>query len=208
MKKSLLLLFIAVLLFFCTACGNAEQSQSDQQNPTQSDTTPMTGEVENNTYTNDYLGLSFTAPDSFTFFGKDALASLVGADPELSVKEIADTNGAAYALMAVDHTKEASVTLVYENLNVTTGSTLSAQEYADSIIKQGLNQTDNSILQEETEIKLGEHTYYKIRILINDPNKPLFKTHYLRLVDNYMVQITTSVPTGFTTSFDFDSMFK
>jgi len=211
MKKFLVLLLITAMLLL-TACSKTDNTHehsedSAQTQATHPDDSLMAGEVIGKTYKNDYLGLSFTAPDPWTFFGKDALASFIGADSQLSVKETADTLGAAYAMMAVDHTKEASVTLVYENLNITAGNTLSAQEYIEGVIKQGISQTSDSALQEESDFTIGEQSYIKVIVSVNDLNKPLTKIHYLRAVDNYMVHITASVPTAFLSEFDFDSMF-
>lgn len=219
MKKILALLFVAVLVISFGGCAKSNDthnhSHSDTETATQNRQNTNTSENDGfgstaieNSYANTYLELSFEAPDPWYFFDKEALANFTGADPGLSAKEVADTLGAAYDMMAVENTKEASVSLVFENLIITAGSTLTAKEYVDSVIKQGLAQAAESTLESESEVTLGKHSYIKVVITISDTNKPMVQTHYLRAIDDYMVHITTSIPLSNCAEIDFESMFK
>ena len=166
------------------------------------------GTTNENTYTNVYLGLTFTKPDSWSFFPKDALAGLTGAGVTVSVADAADSLGAAYDMMAVDYTTNSSVSLVFENLEVTAGSTMSAKDYVDNVIKTALETTPDSTLTEETEITIGESTYLKVTITNQSQNTTMVKTHYLRCVDKYMIHITATAPENVAATTDFDSMFS
>lgn len=220
MKKLLILVSLIALVFSCTGCGKSEDTHNHSnestqpptntatRNPNDKDESGMAGSNEGNTYTNTYLDLTFKAPDNWVFLDNSALSSLTGADTALSVKEAVDTLGASYAMMAIESSTEASVSIVYENLLITSGSLLTAQEYADSIIKQGVNQTSQSDLSGEGKLVIGENEYVKVVITTKDPNKPMLQTHYLRAIEDYMVHITTSIPASSAEAVNFVSMFE
>lgn len=210
MKKLFTLLLIISTLLFCTGCNkpsdsnNANADNSPQLNPN----TSMEGVLQDNVYTNYYLNLKFEASESWVFFDRETLAGRTGADPQQSIKENADTDGAAYAMMAVNAPKNASVSLVYENLKITAGETLTAEEYIDSVIIPGLDLESQSFLDDITAISFGGNTYSRVSIVTENLNSTMIQTHYLRSIDDYMVHITATVPQQNESEFDFDSMFS
>ena len=141
------------------------------------------------------------------FFPKDALAGLNGANEFLSVAENANTIGAAYDMMAVDPTSNTSVSLVFENMEITAGADYTAQEYLDTVIKAGLEQTPDSTLSKEETVTLGGNSYIKVTIITSGQNTSMTQVHYLRDIDVYMVHITAKAPTSQAADTDFDAMF-
>ena len=230
MKKIFLIFLSLLVLLHAAGCSASTQLNHSDRDHTQSQDSPASttagtpsdnantdegvttfaieGETADNTYTNAHLGLTFTKPDSWAFFPKDALAGLTGADTTLSVAENANTNGAAYDMMALDPTKNTSVSLVFENLEITAGGKLSAQEYLDTVIKAGLQQTPESELTEEATITIGGNSYVKATIQTSDHNTPMTQIHYLRDMDVYMVHITATVPSSNVADVDFDAMLS
>ena len=209
MKRIIALLFAATLIFSCAACNSS--SDTEETKSSDNNTEPavsIAGTTTDKAYTNDFADLTFKLPESWTFFDNAALASLSGADEELSVKEIADTKGAAYDMMALNPLLDASVSLVYENVTITSGKALTAREYLDNVVRPAVEQTSQSSLVEVFTVSFGGNDYIKYTIEIADLNNPLFQTHYIRDIDNYIVHITATIPQKRVDEVNFDSMFS
>ena len=216
MKK--LVSMMLILLVFCSFGGCAQKTNTnDGHNRSSADevttvdesvvTYNLSGEAKGDTYKNEYLGITFTKPKAWAYFPEDALVGLTGGNTELSVAENANTYGAAYDMMAVDYTTDTSVSIVFENLEVTSNSAFSAEEYLEDVIKVGVRQVEESTIAEETTVEIGGETYVKVVINTEDNNTPLTMIHYLRCVDVYMIHITATVPTDKADTVDFDAMF-
>lgn len=211
--KQILLLFLSLLVVF-TAVGCQSDKESihnhkhdnisdNVHNLNSSDTVPHTGNsdsipntargvVEGNTYTNNYISLKFTKPESWVYLDKEAVRN----------------NGDNYDMMVVNHTVGAGVFLAFEDLRITAGTVMTAKEYVENVIKAGISNTPYSTLTDQTELTIRGNTYTKVTISIEDPNTPITKYLYLREVDGFMVQLTASIPTAKSSEVDFDSMLS
>ncbi|MBE6737322.1 MAG: hypothetical protein E7566_01525 [Ruminococcaceae bacterium] len=204
MKKFLSLLFS--LLIIISLAGCSKQPKTDKENHehetnyvtnSNGDTTTPgeiweKGAIDGNVYTNSFLNLTFTKPNSWEFL------------PEEAVK----IQGDEYDMMVVDHKTNGSVYLAFENVKATSGAAMTAKEYVSRVLQAALEYSPYSTFMDQTEVKIGGNTYIKVTIVVQDQNDPLTKYVYLRSVGDYMAQIYATIPTANADAVDFDSMLS
>ncbi len=188
------------------------QSIAENSDPTDPRVIPLNdtlerGTTEGNIYTSTTLGLTFEKPSKWVFAEEADLAYysglLSGGFGDFAAT--ASENPAVYD-MYVNHKESGStVSICYENLLITVGDTLSAEEYAD-IIKNAISENPDSTVTEEGEITLGGRNYSKLIIKTKSESESTLRTYYLTKVGNYMATIIATLPEG--SSIDIDSMFR
>lgn len=157
------------------------------------------GAYSENKYINNILNLSFTLPTGWMFYEDADLCSLSGISPDAyaDFETAAKNNPAVYDMYAIYNAGEASVSLCYENLLLTTGSLLSEKEYLDVITSAVSGAGVSEIVNNGTINFCGE-TYESATITSGDGAIKTQKTYYLKAADNYMITLiittTPSVP--------------
>lgn len=146
------------------------------------------GTFSSDKYKNTTLNLSFTLPSGWTFYSDKELCTLSGLSTEdlSDFTNIAENNPAVYDMYAIHKESGASVSLCYENLLYTTGSTLTAKEYLE-FIKAAVQGANISQIEDHGTVDFCSGSYEKATITSGSANTR--QTHYLKAYNQYMVTI-------------------
>ena len=227
MKKLLAIIIAGLLILFCSACGDKAETPADtdhthshthaseeittapETNPT---TTPATqpqntftvlekGITTPTEYINYSLNLTFDLPDNWTFYPDTELCSLSGLSYEAfsDFDTAIESNPVVYDMYAVYKEQESSVSICFENLELTTGSALTAREYLD-FLKNAVEGAGVSQIEDNGTVDFCSGTYESATIISGYDEVKTRKTYFLAEVDNYMVTIIITSKSEITES--------
>ncbi len=146
------------------------------------------GKIANNSYTNDYIGLSLSLPSEWRFRTEKELVTLMNVTDEVFDKKFEHPK---YDFVAFREKSSELISLCY-----TTGNYNNTTEYylissLDDIVKEytelGLKVTTSPI----DDVKLGKRIYKHADIMITNAssNSLACQSAYLTLIDNSLVTI-------------------
>lgn len=227
MKKLLSIITVVFLVLSCTACGNNTEAPSDadhdhphthasEEVTTTPSTAPVTepathsqntftglerGITTNTEYKNSSLNLTFDLPDGWAFYPDTELCSLCGLTYEAfsDFETAIENNPAVYDMYAVYKEKDASVSICFENLLLTTGSPMSAREYLD-ILTNAVEGAGVSEIEDNGSVDFCSGVYESATIISGYDDVKSRKTYFLTAVDNYMVTIIITTKSEITES--------
>ena len=156
MKKVLSLLLVLVLLFTLMGCDLFSQRELTR------------GTIEENTYTNTFLGFSFTKPQMWKYSSDEEIAAMVNLGAEAvcgeNFKETLEKSDSLCDMMAVDPMTSSSISVGYDNLKRNFTASMTVEEYVETVKKQYENVEDVEATFSEvlTEVKLGEITFTRV----------------------------------------------
>lgn len=183
----------------------SQESEVDPTSPEITTETPITpdstqdrvtrGSISGDTYKNSILNLSFTLPSGWIFYSDKELCSLSGlsVDNLSHFTDIAESNPAVYDMYAIHKESGASVSLCYENLLYTTGSTLTAKEYLE-VIKAAVSGAGVSQIEDHGTVNLCSGSYESATITSGASSNQ--QTHFLKAYNQYMVTIIVTSPSA------------
>ncbi|MEL7604241.1 MAG: hypothetical protein AAGU77_13880 [Bacillota bacterium] len=159
------------------------------------------GVIAQGVYTSDYAGLSFTAPEGWTFTTDEELADLMDmsadamSDAGMEFSEDALKKQVLYDMQAKDPYTGANVLLLYENLALTGNTGISETKYLETTIKQ-LKDADvyAYAFGEITETQLCGQTYQMVQADMTDYGMTQY--YYARKVGKYMLCTIISLPSA------------
>ena len=183
--KKILCALLAVLMMMSIVGCSTESAKFDP------------GKVVGNVYTSEYAGLTFTAPEGWTFSSDEEIADLMGISMELvtdneAAQKIAELT-TVYGMMAKSADQLNNVQVVFENTSLT-GSKLSAEDYVELVASQlDTVYADFGATFEASDvetIKIGTNDYSYIDISVDMGDGLVLEQGYAcRKIDKYMASI-------------------
>ncbi|MDO5123881.1 MAG: hypothetical protein Q4D44_04360 [Eubacteriales bacterium] len=214
MKRFIAIVMAAMLILSFSGCsivkdfkeGFAEGFEDGLKSTIQQSGKGYThGVVEGNVYTSEMTGLTFTAPDGWSFRTDEELMELMDGVYDEEVED-AFTNAAAKMntvteMMAIDDNSGTNVIIVYENLLLTGNSGISEEEYFELAKTYGSFE-GLAIFDELESVTLsGKDCKY---VQIN--NEGITQYYYMMALEDYMC-IIVATNAGDTTRSEIESMF-
>lgn len=153
------------------------------------------GTLEGDTYTNEYLGYSFTLPDGWTFATKEELNSYMDAgseflnDDQKAAAEYAKL-ATIYDMMATSDMGE-NITVMLDNLKLYVGGTATKPEAYVNNLKEQLAVVEADGLSYEVSDSYTVNALGKDWIVLSAEivGRGAYQTYSVCRVDNYMVGV-------------------
>ncbi len=193
MKKIFALILVLVLTVSLAGCGKEEPINKSLSK----------GVIDGNVYTNEYIGLTFTKPDSWIYSTDEEISEIMGATYDLvdsSDYEAAVSNlVSVFDMMARDPETGNNANIVFENLSLSSSEDITVDEYIE-ISKANLTEAlaDFSFTFDNTEtVTLGGVEFTKLKCnatYMGVMNMNQFM--YCTKLGKYMVVISVTIVDG------------
>ncbi len=200
MKRFLLLLLTICMLGTMTGCGSKEKKVTR-------------GTIDGDVYTSEFLGLSFTKPESWVYSTDEEIAQVmnVGADvlDQSEFEKKAAELTTIYDMMVKDLNWGNNISVAFENLKMSQASNITVDQYIDQVTAMMKEQASmmNYEFADATEVKLGDQTFSKVAGTGSYSGVTFQQNFYLRKEGVYMVLITITAFDG-TDMSEYEAMFK
>ena len=133
------------------------ESSEDEESTGEDTFAYAVGSWDGNTFKNETTGITFQCPEGWTIYSNEELAQNLGIDAALFTEEGADAlaSAAVFAdFMVIDTTTGNNISLMYENLDVTSPlAAVSLEEYADIVYAQATASSDATYTEGEKETR-------------------------------------------------------
>lgn len=150
------------------------------------------GTISGNTYTADYLDLSFTKPDAWQFVSDSELAQLGEMDESVmnsDVAEYLENNLIFYEMMARTTAGNKNVIIAYESLTATDSEDATVDEYFDGV-KLGMDATGLGYQYSEVKKeKLGNETFHSMLASMNYSGFSVYQKLFVVMKDKVAATI-------------------
>lgn len=172
-----------------TAMTTTVEPETTTTEPTEAETVDITpspqlpdvGSWEGTTYHNEFAQLTFNLPSDWESTPPEDIPEKIG----ISEEQLKAQPSASFAMLAINPTNYAAVTLSFENLGmVFGGSKITVEDYSD-ILKSVVSQSHDYKFEDLYEKELGGNIYTVLEC--NLPEYGLGLHYYLRKVDNIIV---------------------
>lgn len=224
MKRAISLL-LAALLLALTACGSGgtedtggtvqpgvtdnaaagqvqpgTPEQEEQEEPEDADESAFApGSVSGGVYTNEFAGIGCTLDDSWVFYTREQMAELNGvlADGADSEDTRAMLSGESDSLdmYAVSTDGLMTINVVFQNLGLLSGATVSVQEYVE-LAAEKLTETLTGYGYKNVEVQVsaadfaGQKSCPAITVVIDRDGTPLYEQIMCLKAENYIYCVT------------------
>ncbi len=204
MKKILCALLAVLMLLSVCGCQTASGPAFS------------TGKVDGNVYTNEFAGLTFTAPEGWTFSTEEELAELMNVSLDLVAneneyaKKIAELS-TVYGMMANSADGATNVQVMFENVAITGNRNISAEDYVSTV--SGMLESTYAdmgatcTINDASSIKIGENEYVYLTVDVEYLGVSMQQAYACRKVDKYMANIVITAA-GDLTADDVVAMFS
>ncbi len=150
------------------------------------------GMISGNTYTADYLDLSFTKPEAWQFVSDSELAQLGEMDESVmnsDVAEYLENNLIFYEMMARTTAGNKNVIIAYESLTATDSEDATVEEYFDGV-KLGMDATGLGYQYSEVKKeKLGNETFHSMLASMNYSGFSVYQKLFVVMKDKVAATI-------------------
>lgn len=171
------------------------------------------GTVTGNVYHSDFAELTFTKPDDWTFATDEEIAKMLGVG--LDIMKDGDSLGSSDLASTIDFQAVSpigsSVTLTIEKQPALATTLNDIDDYVGEFKKTMLEQLDGAYTYkfgETSDVVLGGNTYKRIDGSIMLSGLVIKQAIYLRIVGNYLVNITMTQSTGDTELSEMEAMIS
>lgn len=171
------------------------------------------GTVTGNVYHSDFAELTFTKPDDWTFATDEEIANMLGVG--LDIMKDGDSLGSSDLASTIDFQAVSpigsSVTLTIEKQPALATTLNDIDDYVGEFKKTMLEQLDGAYTYkfgETSDVVLGGNTYKRIDGSIMLSGLVIKQAIYLRIVGNYLVNITMTQSTGDTELSEMEAMIS
>ena len=201
MKKAITLSLVFLLLFSLVGCDMLSQRELTR------------GTIEENTYTNTFLGFSFTKPQMWEYSSDEEIAAMVNLGAEAvygdNFKETLEKSESLCDMMAVDPLTSSNISVGYDNLKKTFTTSMTVEEYVETVKKQyeSVEGVEASFSEELVEVRLGKVTFTRVFCTLAMYGVEMEQAYYLYKTDGYMVFIVVTLTGGYTVS-QIEAMFN
>lgn len=219
MKKIISLLLILVMMVSLVGCFSDDSDDDFDDKPLR--TTANTakkgitrGEISRQVYTNDCMGLTFTAPKTWVYSTDEEVADLMGFALDVYLTDqkfqaALDSHASIYDMMVVDKVTNSNVMVGYENLRMSMSSNITEEQYIEIMKSQvgsvsGMTMTFSDKIE---KVKLGETEFTKVVCKTKSYGVTLTQVFYVHKMDGYMGFVIVSINSGYSIS-DIEAMFK
>ena len=204
MKKILAMLLVIASLFSFAACGIIGGTKVELTR----------GTLDENVYTNDVLGFTFTKPSSWVYSTDEEIADAMNLGIDLLGKDkfqaSLESAASLFDMMAVDRVSGTNLSVGYENLKNTHSSNISVERYIEALEQQlkGVTTMTVEFPDEYDEVTLGEVEFTRVVCTTTMYSVEMQQIYYLHKIDKYMVFITVTIPSSAPyTMADVEDMF-
>lgn len=214
MKRFIAIIMAAMLILSFSGCsivkdfkeGFAEGLEDGLKSTVQQSGNGYThGEIDGNVYTSEMSGLTFTAPDGWSFYSDEELMELmdesIESGSESSFESAATKMITVNEMMAIDDNSGSNVIIIYENLLLTGNSGISEEEYFELAKTNGAFDGTDIFGDLEPATLSGKDCKY-----VEVSNEGITQYYYMMALEDYMC-IVVATNAGDTTRSEMESMF-
>ena len=162
------------------------------------------GNVSGNKYTNEFLGFTFTAPDSWVYSTDEEIAAAMNLGMENfldeNYKKALENNPSIYDMMVVDSVTRSNITVAYENLEKSFASNITVDQYI-SALKTQLNSVSSikyTFTDKTEKVSLGETEFTRSVCEATAYGVSMTQAYYLYKIDGYMAVVIVTIQGGVT----------
>lgn len=204
MKKFVSLSLILLLVFSLAGCETTNQMK-DRLN-----SRIPRGTINGNVYTSEFTGITFTKPDKWSYLSDEKISEYMGISIESLDANYFEKQEMHYSniidMIAVDNGVGVSVSIGYENLSLTTGRSLSEEEYISATIEY-LETLSDTIVGETESVTISGEEYLKVSFITDTNNVEIETSYCVRLIGDIMTIVNISSPLGIVDR-NVDAMFS
>lgn len=171
------------------------------------------GNVSGNKYTNEFLGFTFTAPDSWVYSTDEEIAAAMNLGMENfldeNYKKALENNPSIYDMMVVDSVTRSNITVAYENLEKSFASNITVDQYI-SALKTQLNSVSSikyTFTDKTEKVSLGETEFTRSVCEATAYGVKMTQAYYLYKIDGYMAVVIVTIQ-GEVTLADVEACFS
>jgi len=193
--KRCIILFVSLLLILLCSCGEAEKPQPSPLPTPTPEPEFVPGSIDGSSYTNDFLSLSFEAPEGWVFASDEEFSLLLGSGTEQLQSDIQlfapDISSTYYEFYAYGIDGE-SIIMTVEALSAHDGGKLlSVKDYIDTLSSRysELNTVKYNV-GKSYEHSIAGHSCYVLPLGIEEDG--VFQRNCAFRSGAYMVTITIS----------------
>ncbi len=213
MKKIVVLLLSALVLFSFTSCNLVESVERAVVDVVKENGTEITrGTVEGNVYTSQFSGITVTAPENWEYMSEDELTALTNesvdaVDASSIVKSLAEL-AIGFDMVVQDPEYGTNIMIMYENYSVI-GETSSVEERVGDIKDEISEESGGNyeMLTDET-VTLGGESYRKLEFRYESEGIALGQAYYVRMIEDVVLSVVATYADGFATSSEIEAMFS
>ena len=211
MKKILALALALIMALLLISC-NFDFNKGVQPDNGKKEAELSRGTIEGDVYTSEYLGVSFTKPESWIYSTDEEIAAAMnlGVDAffDENFKNALENNPSIYDMMVVDSITRSNINIGFENLSKTFSTNITVEQYVQSIKKQLSNASGVTVTFPETfeTVKLGKTEFTKVVCTVTVQGISMEQVYYLNKADKYMRFIIVTIPRGYTSE-QIEAMF-
>lgn len=212
MKKFLALTLAVLMTLLFVSCASVP-SNKDEHDDSQKTPELSRGIIEGDVYTSEYLGITFTKPESWVYSTDEEIAAAMnlGADMFLgeNFKNALENNPSIYDMMVVDIITRSNINVGFENLSKTFATNITVEQYVQALKTQLANVTGVTVAFPESleTVKLGKTEFTKVDCTISVQGTSMKQVYYLKKADKFMCFIIVTVPSGYTVE-QIEAMFS
>lgn len=197
MKKIISCALILAIAISVVGCDLSNLAPSDKAELSR-------GNVSGNKYTNEFLGFTFTAPDSWVYSTDEEIAAAMNLGMENfldeNYKKALENNPSVYDMMVVDSVTRSNITVAYENLEKSFASNITVDQYI-SALKTQLNSVSSikyTFTDKTEKVSLGETEFTRSVCEATAYGVSMTQAYYLYKIDGYMAVVIVTIQGGVT----------
>ena len=204
--KKLFSIMLAVLMLAAVFTGCASS------NPPDDEPTLSRGKIDGAVYTSEFLGFSFTRPETWVYSSDEEMAAAMNLGAELAnmdIEKALEQSGSLYDMMVVDTVTRSNINITIDNLTKTFASSITVDQYIASV-KQSMSNISAMKVEfndETSTVKLGKYDYTRVVCNVSANGVNMTQVYYVRKVDKYMCNVIVTLVSGYSIA-DIEAMFK
>ncbi|MBE6646376.1 MAG: hypothetical protein E7611_01890 [Ruminococcaceae bacterium] len=192
---------------------NKTEENKTEENKTEEKVEISRGKIKGDVYTNEFLGIEFTKPDSWVYATDEEIAEKINVAVDWLLgeqfKEALENNPLVYDMLVVDQRTGSSVSVGYENLSKTLSTNITVEQYVEAFKEQlaGLSTWTVNFSKNLEKAKLGNTEFTKFSFIVTVQDVSMKQVYYLKKIDGYMCFIIICITRGQTIE-QIEAMFK
>lgn len=198
MKRIFALVVVLVMTFSLVGCAEAAKDALNRD--------LSRGTVDGNTYSSEFLGISFVKPDSWVYSTDEEINEMMGVSNDITNRTDYEAAVAdlltVFDMMVIDYNSGNNVNVVFENLSLSNSTDITEDEYIE-ITKTNLQAVaDLSYTFADVEtVSLGGVEFKRLTCDVSYMELVSMKqVMYMKKIDNYMALISFTIVDGTDTS--------
>lgn len=183
-RNRIFALLLAVLMVMSLAACSAKEEKVEFSR----------GVIDGNVYKSEFAGITFTAPDGFTFYSDEDIAAVTGSTSDILGEDYSDT---VISDMFCEGETGATFNINYENLNGLYGELLDEESYIElsrSQLESTFEGVDSISLAsfENTELEIAGTKLHCANVILDLGGINVYETLVVKEAHGYMAICTAS----------------